>query len=197
MSQPANNLRVRRTQKLLREALIELIEERGFEALTVGEITSRAMVSRAAFYRNYQDKYDLVEQIFNEAIQALLNSVADLETVHSPQIWVRFLEHIGEYDRLYHALLGRKGSPWFVLKMRASLVGLIKEFGQIPLRTPTASAHMYPASDGELIPDLIATMMVEAITWWLEKGKPYHADELAKRCMLLVGAIFKETSTWQ
>ena len=63
MTQPASNVRVRRTQKLLREALVELIEERGFEALTIGELTERAMVSRAAFYRNYQDKYDLVEQI--------------------------------------------------------------------------------------------------------------------------------------
>src|SRR5256885_5402547 len=51
----------------------ELIEERGFEALTIGELTSRAMVSRAAFYRNYQDKYDLVEQIFEEAMSALLD----------------------------------------------------------------------------------------------------------------------------
>ena len=51
MTQPVSNVRVRRTQKLLREALIELIEERGFEALTIGELTSRAMVSRAAFYR--------------------------------------------------------------------------------------------------------------------------------------------------
>ena len=71
MSQPVNNLRVRRTQKLLRDALIELIEEQSFDALTVGEITERAMVSRAAFYRNYRDKYDLVEQIFAEAMQAL------------------------------------------------------------------------------------------------------------------------------
>ena len=68
MTQPASNLRVRRTQKLLREALIDLIEERGFDALTIGELTSRAMISRAAFYRNYQDKYDLVEQIFEEAM---------------------------------------------------------------------------------------------------------------------------------
>jgi AcrR family transcriptional regulator len=199
MSQPANNLRVRRTQKLLREALIDLIEERGFDALTVGEITERAMVSRAAFYRNYQDKYNLVEQIFDEALQALLNSVADLKTVHSPQIWVRFLEHIAEYERLYRALLGRKGSPWFVLKMRASLVDLVKGFEQIPIHMPTATPYpyMYPASDKELIPDLIATMMVEAITWWLENGKPYPPEELAQRCVLLVGAIFKETSTWQ
>src|SRR5512140_3815474 len=107
MTQPTSNLRVRRTQKLLREALIELIEERGFDALTVGEITERAMVSRAAFYRNYQDKYDLVEQIFTEAIHALFNAVSEPGTVHSPEIWVKFFEHIAEYERLYRALLGR------------------------------------------------------------------------------------------
>ena len=64
MSQNSSDLRVRRTQKLLREALIALIEERSFDAITVGEIAERAMVSRAAFYRHYQDKYDLVEKIF-------------------------------------------------------------------------------------------------------------------------------------
>ena len=41
MSQPANDLRVRRSQKFLRDALIDLIEERGFDALSVGEITER------------------------------------------------------------------------------------------------------------------------------------------------------------
>src|SRR5947209_9137167 len=99
MTQPASNLRVRRTQKLLREALIELIEERGFEALTIGELTSRAMVSRAAFYRTYQDKYDLVEQIFEEAMSALLNAVGDLGPEHPPEVWVKFFEHIAQYDR--------------------------------------------------------------------------------------------------
>jgi AcrR family transcriptional regulator len=82
MTQSVSNLRVRRTKILLREALIALIEERGFEALTIGELTSRAMVSRAAFYRNYQDKYDLVEQIFEEAMSALLNAVEDLGREH-------------------------------------------------------------------------------------------------------------------
>ena len=61
---------------------------------------------------------------------------AEPETAHSPEIWVRFFEHIAEYERLYRALLGRKGSPWFVLKMRASLVDLVKEFGRLPLRCP-------------------------------------------------------------
>jgi AcrR family transcriptional regulator len=195
MTQPVSNVRVRRTQKLLREALIELIEERGFEALTIGELTSRAMVSRAAFYRNYQDKYDLVEQIFEEAMSALLNAVGELGREHPPEIWVQFFEHIAEYERLYRALLGRKGSPWFVRKMRASLAGLIKERGRLP-HGPDANARPLHTFSDEFVPDLVSTMLVEAITWWLELGRPYTPKEIATRTALLASALFKEASTW-
>jgi len=193
VSQQEKGLRLRRTQKLLREALIEIIEERGFDALTVGEITERALISRAAFYRNYQDKYDLVEQIFDEAMQALFKILAMPESIHSPQTWERFFEHIAEYERLYRALLGQKGSPWFVLKMRASLVGLVKEFAR--LATPSG-IPLYPGSD-EFVPDLVATMFVQAITWWLDQGRPYSTQEMTRRCIALSFAVFKETSTWQ
>ena len=86
MSQQVQNARLKRTQKLLREALIELIEERGFEALTIGELTERAMVSRAAFYRNYQDKYALVEQSFDEAMSDVFDAIGDLGREHPPEI---------------------------------------------------------------------------------------------------------------
>jgi AcrR family transcriptional regulator len=196
MTQPTSNLRVRRTQKLLREALIELIEERGFEALTVGELTERAMVSRAAFYRNYQDKYDLVEQIFEEAMSALLAAVGELGREHPPEIWVKFFEHIAAYERLYRALLGSSGSPWFVRKMRTSLADLIKESGHLPHR-PNASARTIHTFADEFVPDLVSTMFVEAITWWLEQGRPYTPREIATRSALLASALFREASTWQ
>ncbi len=196
MSQSTKNLRVRRTQKLLREALIDLIEERGFEALTVIEITERAMVSRAAFYRNYQDKYDLVERVFAEATEALFEVVVEGGAEHPPQVWVRFFEHIAEYQRLYRALLGRKGSPWFVLKMRALLLSLLKEYERLPAWQPTPHQSLYPTTD-DFVPNLIATMVVEAITWWLEQGMPYTPQEMTNRCVLLASAIFKETSTWE
>ncbi len=196
MTQQVKNLRLRRTQKLLREALIALIEERGFDALTVGEITERAMVSRAAFYRNYQDKYSLVEQIFEEAMNTLLNAVGEMGPEHPPEVWVKFFEHIAEYERLYRALLGRKGSPWFVMKMRASLADMVKEHGHVPTRPPAADRPVFTFSD-EFVPDLVSTMFVEAITWWLEQGKPYTPREIATRSSLLASALFKEASTWQ
>ena len=196
MTQPASNVRVRRTKILLREALIALIEERGFDALTIGELTERAMVSRAAFYRNYQDKYDLVEQIFEEAMNALLGAVGELGREHPPEIWVKFFEHIAEYERLYRALLGQRGSPWFVRKMRAALSGLVKERGHLP-HGPNAREHLAHTFSDEFVPDLVAAMFVESITWWLEQGKPYTPKEIATRSALLASALFKEASTWQ
>jgi len=196
MSQPRKNVRLRRTQKLLREALIALIEERGFDALTIGELTERAMVSRAAFYRNYQDKYDLVDQIFEEAMSALLAAVGELGREHPAEIWVTFFEHIAEYERLYRALLGKQGSPWFVRKMRAALAGLVKERGQLPHGSNAADRPIHTFSDA-FVPDLVSTLFVEAITWWLEQGRPYTPREIATRTALLASALFKEASTWQ
>ena len=222
MTQTTNNLRVRRTQKLLREALIELIEEHGFDAITVGEITERAMVSRASFYRNYRDKYDLVEQIFEEAIQALRDFVSVPGAEH-PTIWVKFFEHVEEYEHLYRALLGRNGSPWFVLKMRSALLNMMREFEQLfsanpqvyhPVFHSTAAGVVSPPAseiNGSLqrsnhpgflasdpyVEDLVASMLVETITWWLEQGKPCTTRQIADRCSSLIGAVFRETSTWK
>lgn len=194
MSQPAVDFRVRRSQKFIREALIDLIEERGFDTLSVGEITERAMVSRATFYRNYQDKFDLVEQIFAEAMQALLDAISEPVDTHPPQIWVRFFAHIAEYERLYRALLGRNGSPWFVLKMRASIMELVKKYEELPLFRPEVSAKdPYAAA---YVRDLIATLLVETITWWLEQGRPYTPQEMARRCASLATAIFQQSGSW-
>jgi AcrR family transcriptional regulator len=195
MSQQGSNIRLRRTQKLLREALIALIEERGFDALTIGELTERALVSRAAFYRNYQDKYDLVDQIFAEAMSALLAAVSDLGRDHPAEIWVTFFEHIAEYERLYRALLGKNGSPWFVRKMRGALADLINERGQLP-HGPIASDRPVHSFADAFVPDLVSTLFVEAITWWLEQGRPYTPREIATRTARLASALFKEASTW-
>ena len=196
MAQLADNLRVRRTQKLLRDALVELIEERSFESITVSEITERGLVSRAAFYRNYHDKYDLVEKIFAEAVGKLLSAVGDLGREHPAEVWVAFFEHIASYERLYRALLGSKGSPWFVRKMRAALRDLVIEQGRRP-HGPGAGAHTGHSFADGFVPDIVSTLFVESITWWLDHGRPYTPREIAMRTSLLVAALFKEAATWQ
>ena len=65
------DLRVRRTRKLLQQALIEGSLKKGFAALTVRDITEYAMVNRSTFYRHYFDKYDLLEHHIQELYEAL------------------------------------------------------------------------------------------------------------------------------
>ena len=173
MSQP--NVRVRRTRALLREALVELIEDRGFDHVTVGELTSHAMISRAAFYRNYRDKYELVEQIFDEAM-AEMTAGGEEDTRSPSRRWADFLGHIDDYHRLYAALLGRKGSAWFADRMRSALAAMTSE-------------HLPDRDVDGLVPTVVSAMFMQSITWWLDHGRPGTPEELAERSSRLIRAV--------
>jgi AcrR family transcriptional regulator len=51
--------RVQRTRELLQKALIELISEHGYDAITIQDIVERANVGRTTFYLHYSSKDDL------------------------------------------------------------------------------------------------------------------------------------------
>lgn len=175
------NVRVRRTRTLLREALVELIEDRGFDRVTVGDLCARAMVSRAAFYRNYRDKYALVEQIFDEAM-AQMTATDAADTRSSGERFAEFFEHIDAYHRLYAALLGRKGSPWFADRMRAALAAM-------------SSGHLPERSADALAPSVISAMFVQSILWWLEHDRPCPPEEIAQRSARLIRAVIEAAAT--
>ncbi|WP_019631588.1 TetR/AcrR family transcriptional regulator [Actinomadura atramentaria] len=180
MTARPDGLRARRTRKLLRDALIELIEERGFDRITVNRLTERAMVSRAAFYRAYRDKYHLVEQVFEEALDVLVAAVAEDDCVDTRvERWIGFFEHVGEYRRLYGALLGDRGSPWFAAKMRATL-------------ERTVAGHFPDPAADTLTPALVAAMFVQAITWWLENDRPVSEREIALRTIRVSAALLAD-----
>nr|WP_241755593.1 TetR/AcrR family transcriptional regulator [Actinomadura sp. RB99] len=165
--------------------MVELIEERGFDRVTVGQITERAMVSRAAFYRNYRDKYHLVEEIFDEAMDVLRGSVADPDAKPALELWASFFDHVAHYHRLYGALLSHRGSQWFAVRMRTSLSAMVAE--HIPSSGPT----------GGLAPSLVAAMFVQAITWWLDNGRPLSSQDMAVQTGRLAGAIIAEANSWK
>jgi AcrR family transcriptional regulator len=53
--------RVKRTRAMLEQAFMDLLQENGFQALTVQDITERAGVNRATFYAHFADKYALLD----------------------------------------------------------------------------------------------------------------------------------------
>jgi AcrR family transcriptional regulator len=64
--------RVRRTRGLLQTAMTELLAEKGFESITVHDITERATLNRATFYDHFADKFALLDSCMREAFTQTL-----------------------------------------------------------------------------------------------------------------------------
>jgi AcrR family transcriptional regulator len=65
--------RVKRTRNLILKAFSELLAEKGFESISVLDVTEKAQVNRATFYDHFVDKYKLLDywisQVFMQEIE--------------------------------------------------------------------------------------------------------------------------------
>lgn len=68
MKEQKQDRRIRRTQKLLKDSLIELMEEKEFKNISVKDITERADLNRGTFYLHYSDTYHLLQDIEEEVL---------------------------------------------------------------------------------------------------------------------------------
>ncbi|UUZ82828.1 TetR/AcrR family transcriptional regulator [Paenibacillus sp. P26] len=119
--------RVVRTRKMLRDALMELIREKGLEGITVRELTEKAGLYRGTFYLHYRDIYDLLEQSQEEMLQGIRDIAAQvspldfqkrhwLEEPHPSAI--RMFEYYADNAVYFHTILGPKGDPAFPAKLK-------------------------------------------------------------------------------
>lgn len=60
------------TKECLQTALIQLMSQKPFEKITITELVRRSGVSRTAFYRNYESK----EEILNEVCRSFIDSLS-------------------------------------------------------------------------------------------------------------------------
>lgn len=181
------DLRIQRTHKFLQEAMIALITEKGFDAITVGDIAERAMINRATFYRHYQDKYDLVVKIFEEAANHLVEDMKpfsrDLDTGEKEEniigIWSQLFEHVAEHARLYRAMLGKNGSPWFAARMREHTIKLMLEKERWWKHQVPPGQALDPSVPPELPVMQLSHVLIGTIVWWLENEKRYTPRQIA------------------
>ena len=108
------DLRVRRTHKLLWEALMEELSERTIEEITVSDMCERAMVHRTTFYTHYEDKYALLEQGIRQMYDDLLaekehKPPSAYSVEHPPPYFIRLFEHAAQHQRFYKLMVCGEG----------------------------------------------------------------------------------------
>ncbi len=80
----AEDKRVAKTKRNLKETMIELLQEMPFEKITVTELCRRGETSRITFYTYYEDKYALVNEMFADYIQEADQNYHDLQARNNP-----------------------------------------------------------------------------------------------------------------
>jgi AcrR family transcriptional regulator len=182
MTQDSEDLRVRRTRKLLQKALLEAASEKGFAHVTVGDIAERAMVNRATFYRHYEDKYDLLRQ-YMEELSGMIDSEGrtsakdglDRSADSLPAGLVNLYRHIQANKDFYRVMLGNQGDPAFCAQS-------FRDFIERGLRRILAGQTHQANPDGPPIDLTVSYLLsagVGAIVWWLESEQSYSPEQMA------------------
>ncbi len=181
--------RVSRTRRSLQEALLALILEKGYDAVTVEDITNRADLGRTTFYLHYHDKEDLLIQMVQGLVDDLVNElsqipVASWELNHQenkdeafiPAIALAF-RHVATNADVYRVLLRGEGTYSAMRRVRKILSEAIR--GLILHFTAFAHVDLKPQVPLDVYVNSLAGAWIGLMTWWLEEDMPYPSEKMA------------------
>jgi len=175
----APDLRVRRTRKLLTQALIEGTMEKGFAALTVHDITRRAMVNRSTFYRHYLDKYDLLEQHLNEIYEVLEEGgfigKGRPEGIIDEGI-IELFKQIQQFPDFYRVMLGPQADAFLSQRFRQQTQQRVLAYFHQTFPEAVSDPDRPPL---DLKFTTVASAGCSALGWWLEQERPSPPEQFA------------------
>lgn len=175
--------RVIRSRQLLRAALISLIPEKGFGAISVQDIADRATLNRATFYLHYQDKTELLMDAFEELIAHATplppeDGVPD--PASAPASIERVFNRIAEHADFFRVMLAEENVPAFAARVRA----YVEEVGLkwLSVLQPDDEKVVVPR---EIAINFIGSAYLGIIVWWLQNDRPYTAEFMAVQLLRL------------
>ncbi|MGH9562788.1 MAG: TetR/AcrR family transcriptional regulator, partial [Terracidiphilus sp.] len=182
----------RKTQVALREALLALMVERGYESLRVQDILDRASVGRATFYLHYRSKEDLLRTSLEELRRHLKQEwkmVAAAEAKSSTLGFsLAFFRHVDSHRRLYRAIVGRESGTIVERQMRRLLLDLVGE-------EMARSSRRRDSIRSGMTAHYVVGALLSTVFWWLDSNARLSPEEIdsAFRQMTLSALQFART----
>jgi AcrR family transcriptional regulator len=177
--------RKQRTRRMLRQALISVILEKGYDAVTIQDITERADLRRATFYLHYKDKDELLmtvlQETFDELVEQIGPAVQDDILAGKTQLepFRITFQHVAANADLYRIILGGQGGAAIAQRIQAYLAALVTD----SLRSAPPGSFALPT---DVIANYLAGAELSLIAWWLNSGQPYPAEDMARMAQRLI-----------
>ncbi len=192
MAQSGEDKRVVRTKKVLRQALIDLTEERGLDGFTVNDLCIKADINRGTFYNHFRDKDDLLNVLEDEILADLTRFQTHMAALSLPSVavyvaskrplplLVELFDYLREQGDFLHAVLGAGGDASFGIRLRDVVcTHLVQSILHERYReNPTPFVNYYVA--------FFASAYLGVITRWIETGMQESSEEMARIAMRLL-----------
>ncbi|MFO7623519.1 MAG: TetR/AcrR family transcriptional regulator [Anaerolineales bacterium] len=190
MQNSKQDRRVSRTRRNLRNALMSLILEKGYDSVTIEEITQRADVGRTTFYLHYKDKEDLLIENIDAIIDEFIGQISSVPL----SAWAMSLEedgslgeglspvllvfqHAADNEDLYRVMLRGEGVSRAQNQIRSVISHAVRDF----LQNWVEKDHLVitPSVSLDFFTNYFAGSLMGILTWWLEKDMPYEPLKMA------------------
>jgi len=166
--------RVRRTRRLLREAMVSLVMEKDYGSVTIRDVTERAEVAYITFFRHFESLDELLMEVLDEGLAELrghIETLAKQSDASALETEGRLIfEYIKQKADLFRILLKSQS----VSRIRKKIVRTIAVIFQQSC-APLARSNSQVTVD--ILSNHIATSLLSLIEWWLENNmKPAPAE---------------------
>ena len=180
--------RVRRTRRILREALVSLILEKDYTSISIKEITERADMAYITFFRHYTSIDELLLEVLNEGLAELLSHIAALAgKTEDPDNEIEgriIFKYIKERSDLFRILLKSQS----VARIRKSVIQNIATMYEDSCDFLQRSNSQIPA---KIVSNHMATSLLALVEWWLENKMSPHPSQMGKiyRALIIDGTM--------
>lgn len=180
--------RTNRTRRQLRQALLALILEKGYDSVTIEEITRQADLGRTTFYLHYKDKEELLLESIDTIADDLKAQIGLVEggSLADPAVVPLGLNpggaielvfrHSAENATLYRVILNGGAAS----KALSRLQDIVSEAAQMFFMRRMQPVVRPPEFPPGVILHYFSSALLGLVNWWLQADMPYPPEVMAK-----------------
>lgn len=164
--------RKQRTRNLIKSTALALLIEKGYEPLTIQDITDRLDLVRATFYVHFRDKDEVVWEVLRDHFDELNAQIRQLPRLEPHERHQQKILLIFEYAAQHRALLTVMLSERGHIRLSQRFAGYVAEIVHSDIIDGNT-----PSVDGvrvDFAAQFLAGALLQVLTWWLGSGS--HED---------------------
>ena len=165
----AGDARAVRTRQALREAMLALLETKGFDQITIGDVAEAAAVGYSTVCRHYPTLQKLLDDVAATEVARIINQTFPAFDPKDPSAAsIALFQHVHEHRAVWTTLLTGGGAQ----ACRAEFIALTRRLARA-WKQPEA---WLPSDLGAV---MTASGTIELLAWWLQQDKPMSVEKIA------------------